>query len=199
MQRMLVIGGTGAIGRLIIAEMGQKYEVITAARSGGDQRVDISDPASIAALLAAVGPLDVLINAAGGVVFDAIDQMSDKDVARSIAGKLMGQVNLVRQAATCMNDGGSIVLTSGCTNVQAVHGGAISGLVNGGLAGFVTCAATDMPRGIRLNAVSPGYLRETSGDGSMCPGFKLVEGEDVARAYHRCVAQRITGQVIEVH
>lgn len=199
MDRMLVIGGTGAIGRLVIAEMGHKYEVITAARSGGDHRVDISDSTSIAALLAEVGHLDVLIVAAGGVAFDPIDQLSDADIATSVAGKLMGQVNLVRLAVPNINDGGSIVLTSGCTNVQPVHGGAISGLINGGLAGFVTCAATDMPRGLRLNAVSPGYLRETSGDGSVCPGFTLVDGEEVARAYHRCVAQRITGQVIEVH
>ncbi|WP_371229571.1 short chain dehydrogenase [Roseovarius sp. 2305UL8-3] len=199
MQKMLVIGGTGAIGRLVIAEMGQGYDVVTAARSGGDHRVDIADLASIRSLLTAVGKIDVLISAAGGVAFERIDRMRDADIERSLAAKLLGQVNLVRQAVAHMSDEGSIVLTSGCTNVQAVQRGAISGLINGGLAGFVTCAASDMPRGIRINAVSPGYLRETSGDGSGCPGFALVEGVDVARAYHRCVAQRLTGQVIAVH
>jgi len=199
MQRMLIIGGTGTIGRLIVAEMGRVYDIITASRNSGDFQVDISDQQSLSDLFASVGQIDVLICAAGGILFRPIEDFTDEDINFAVSGKLMGQFNVVRKGLPYINDNGSIVLTSGCTNVQAVNKGCLSGLVNGGLSGFVNCAASDMPRGIRVNCVSPGYVRESGGDESQCPGFKLVEGVDVARAYHRCVATRITGHVIEVH
>jgi len=40
-------------------------------------------------------------------------------------------------------------------------GGAVISLVNAGLEGFVRAAALELPRGVRVNAVAPGWVRET--------------------------------------
>lgn len=200
MQRMLVVGGHGTIGKLVIAEMADGYEAATAGRSNGDYHVDIADGASIKAMFSASGKFDVLVCAAGNSAFASVESVTDDELHTAADHKLFGQVNLVRAALPNMNDGGVIVLTSGCTNVQPVRNGSVSALINGGLDGFVTAAACDMPRGIRINCVSPGILTESAEhSGYKFPGFKTVDGVDVARAYQRCVATGITGHIIYVH
>ena len=53
MGKILVIGAAGLIGRDIVKTLGES-ECIRASRSS-DERVDISDPKSIAALFARIG------------------------------------------------------------------------------------------------------------------------------------------------
>lgn len=200
MTRMLVVGGCGTIGKLIVDEMKDSYEIVTAGRSNGDHRVDISDVSSIDAMFVAAGHFDVLVCAAGNSVFANVEELGEDELRLGVEHKLLGQVNLVRLALPHINDGGAIVLTSGCTNIQPVRNSSVSGLINGGLDGFVTAAACDMPRGIRINCVSPGLLTESAQrSGYKFPGFKTVDGVDVARAYHRCAATGITGCVVAIH
>ena len=95
-------------------------------------------------------------------------------------GKLIGQVNLVRRALTHVRDGGSVTLTSG-RFTEPIPGSSLGYLVNAGLEAFVYAAATEMPRGIRLNAVSPGWVRETLATLGMDPSIG-TPAADVARA-----------------
>lgn len=200
MPKLLVVGGKGTIGRLVVERMAGDHEIVTAGRSGGDVRVDLSDASSIAAMLGKIGKVDAVVCAAGQTQFAPLEAMPEDALRSAMEHKLIGQVNLVRLGVQHINDSGTIVLTSGCTNIQPVRNGSISGLVNGGLDGFVVSAAVDLPRGIRINCVSPGLLKESGGkSGHKFPGFKQVEGLDVARAYHRCIATGMTGKVIYVH
>ena len=57
--------------------------------------------------------------------------------------------------------------------------------MNAGLEGFVRAAALELPRGIRINVVSPGPFRETIPAG-------------VVQAYIQAVEGRISGQVLDV-
>jgi hypothetical protein len=55
--------------------------------------------------------------------------------------------------------------------------------------------AIELPRGLRINIVSPGWVRETL----VKLGMELGEGTpvcDVARAYVSCVEGDMQGQVI---
>ena len=63
--RILLIGASGELGRAVVAELGGRHEIISAGSKSGDIRIDISDPASIVAGLAAAGPLDAVACAAG--------------------------------------------------------------------------------------------------------------------------------------
>ncbi len=80
MQRMLVVGGCGTIGKLIVEEMAGAYEIVTAGRSSGQQPVDIADAASIEAMFSTAGQFDALVCAAGMTVFARIDEISDDDL-----------------------------------------------------------------------------------------------------------------------
>ena len=67
------------------------------------------------------------------------------------------------------------------------------------LAGFVKSAAIEMPRGIRVNVVSPGLLEVSQPRyGQWFHGHKPVSSLDVGRAYAKSVEGALTGQVIIV-
>jgi NAD(P)-dependent dehydrogenase (short-subunit alcohol dehydrogenase family) len=71
--------------------------------------------------------------------------------------------------------------------------------VNAALNGFVTGAAVELQRGLRINAVSPTLLTESAeAYGSVFPGFETVPAARVALAYQRSVEGAQTGKVFEV-
>jgi NAD(P)-dependent dehydrogenase (short-subunit alcohol dehydrogenase family) len=77
-----------------------------------------------------------------------------------------------------------------------MSGGAAISLVNAGLEGFVRSAALELPRAIRINAVAPGWVRETLVAMKMDPG-PGVPAAEVARAYARSIEGRMTGQILD--
>ena len=77
--------------------------------------------------------------------------------------------------------------------------GAGAATANGAIGGFVVGAAIEMPRGIRLNVVSPGLLDVSEKRyGSYFPGHERVASERVGLAYTKSVEGTSTGQVIIV-
>ena len=79
-----------------------------------------------------------------------------------INDKLMGQVNLVLDGLKHIADGGSFTLTSGVLDRDPIRQGVNAAAVNGAIDAFVMAAAIDLPRGLRINAVSPGLLEESA-------------------------------------
>jgi len=69
-------------------------------------------------------------------------------------------------------------------------------LVNAGLEGFVRAAALEMPAGVRVNIVSPPWVRETLSRMGLepAPGMPAVS---VAAAYADSVEGTMTGKVID--
>ena len=110
--------------------------------------------------------------------------------------KLMGQVNVALVAREYLNDGGSITLTSGIVAEQPIRNGASATMVNAAVEGFVRAAAIELPRGLRINAVSPTVLEESMGSyGPFFIGFEPLAGKRVALSYARSVDGAQTGQV----
>jgi NAD(P)-dependent dehydrogenase (short-subunit alcohol dehydrogenase family) len=92
-------------------------------------------------------------------------------------------------------DGGSFTLTSGILAQKPMPGSAAVSLVNAGLEGFVRAAALEAPRGIRVNVVSPPWVRETLEKMGRDAASGLP-AERVAQAYRESVETRRTGEVI---
>ena len=90
--------------------------------------------------------------------------------------------------------GGSVTVSSGAIP-EGLDGAAGGALVNAGLEAFVHAVAAEMPRGIRVNAVSPGWVRETLEKLGM-DGSDGTPAVDVARAYVDAVEGSGTGQAI---
>jgi NAD(P)-dependent dehydrogenase (short-subunit alcohol dehydrogenase family) len=197
-MRILIIGGTGTVGQAAASGL-KKHHIITAGRSTGDMSVDVMNEASIRALFGKVGKLDAVITTAGHVHFGPVTSMTADQFRKGLDGKLMGQINVALIAMHHVSDGGSITLTSGVTNRDVIRQGANAAAVNGALDAFVKSAAIEMPRGIRINVVSPGLLEESAQkyDGFF-PGHNPVSSARVGLAYAKSVEGGLTGQVITV-
>jgi NAD(P)-dependent dehydrogenase (short-subunit alcohol dehydrogenase family) len=194
--KILVIGATGTIGASVARALASRHEVLRASHSRSALTVDLADPASTKRLYARVGPVDAVVSAAGQAAFGPLLTLSDTDFALSLSNKLMGQVNLVRYGVEGLADGGSFTLTSGFLSRQPMPGGAAISMVNAGLEGFVRAAALDLPRGIRINAVAPGWVRETLVAMKRDPSAG-VPAAQVAQTYVRSVEGSMTGQILD--
>ena len=198
-MKILLIGANGTVGSAVKAELAQRHEVISIGRNSGDFQVDISDSASIRKLFEQTGNFDALICAAGSVNFVALGEMQDSDFELGLRDKLMGQVNLLLIGREYANDGASFTFTSGILNRDPIRTGASAALVNGAIDGFVKAAAIELPRGLRVNSVSPTVLVEAMGGyAPYFRGYKPVTGADVALAYAKSVEGLQTGQTFIV-
>ncbi len=198
-MRILVVGASGTIGRAVVAELGQRHEVIGAGRSSGDVRLDITDAASIRAGLEHVGQIDALVSATGSVKFGPLEDMTAADYEIGLRDKLMGQVNLVLLGRAHVSDGGSFTLTTGVLADDPIRMGTSASMVNGAVEAFVGAAAIELPRGLRINAVSPGVIEEAMA--SYAPffrGFEPVPAARAALAYAKSVEGAQTGRVYRV-
>lgn len=197
-MRVILIGGTGTIGREVARALATNHEVVTASRHGGTLQVDIADPESIAAMFRTAGAFDAVVSAAGSARFGPLDDLEDDDYLFSFRNKLMGQVNLVRIGRTYINDNGSFTLTSGVLAREPMPGSSAVSMVNAGLEGFVRAAQLELERGVRLNVVSPVWVQETL----LAMGHKTLDGMPaalVARAYVASVTGTMKGTVLDVN
>jgi NAD(P)-dependent dehydrogenase (short-subunit alcohol dehydrogenase family) len=193
-MRVLVIGSTGLIGGQVVKALQGRHDVVPASRRG-TVIVDIDDPTSIQKMYRDVGPIDAVVCAAGAAAFAPLEQLTDDDFALSLRSKLMGQVNVVRFGIAAVRDGGSFTITTGVLAQQPAPGSAAVSLVNAGLEGFVRAAALELPRGIRINAVSPGWIAETLAAMGRDPA-QGVPASKVAQSYVRSVEGRDNATII---
>lgn len=195
-MRIFVIGATGTIGHAVVDALAPRHEIVRASRSSTPITVDLARPDSIRAMYQAAGPVDAVVSTAGLAKFAPLAALSDEDFALSLNNKLMGQVNLVRFGLDQVRDHGVFVLTSGVLARAPMPGSAAISLVNAGLEGFARAAALELPRGIRINVVSPPWVRETLLALGMDPARGLPAAT-VAQAYVQAVEQSRSGVVVE--
>lgn len=198
-MKILLIGASGTIGSAIADELAPRHEIVRIGRNSGEERVDISDSASIRKLFERIGRFDALVCAAGNVNFVPLADMKEADFTLGLQDKLMGQVNLLLIGREFANDGASFTFTTGILSHDPIRSGASASLVNGAIDAFVRAAAIEMPRGMRVNSVSPNVLVEAMG--SYAPyfrGFKPVPAAEVALAYAKSVEGLQTGQTYRV-
>lgn len=198
-MKIILIGASGTLGQAVANELGQRHEIVRVGRNSGDYRVDITDSASIRSLFEQIGGFDALISAAGKVHFGALAEMGEAEMAVGLKDKLMGQVNLVLIGSRYANDGASFTLTTGILSEQPIVLGSSASLVNGAVEGFVRSAALELPRGQRINAVSPNVLVESmEGYAPFFRGFKPVPAADAALGFARSVEGKQSGQVYKI-
>ena len=195
-MKIMVIGGTGLIGSAVVEELETRHEVICVGHSSGHYTVNIENPETIKTLYQKVGRIDAVVMTTGRVSFLGLSEMTVSDFNVGLNSKLMGQVNCVLMGLEYMNDAGSFTLTSGILNHDPIAAGASAAMVNGGIDGFVTAAAIEMPRGIRINAVSPTVVTEALDVyGPYFRGYEPVPVQRVAHAFSKSVEGLQTGKI----
>jgi NAD(P)-dependent dehydrogenase (short-subunit alcohol dehydrogenase family) len=196
-MKIVVIGSTGTIGRHVVKLLSRDNEIVKVALRDADFQADIKSKASIERLFQEVRPFDAVVSAAGIAKFGTFDELTEEDYMFGLTDKLMGQVNLVRIGRNYINDRGSFTLTSGMLSQNPIPGSSSVSMVNAAVEGFVRAAALEMRGGIRVNAVSPIFVKETLEAMGM-DSSKDIPAEKVALAYKESVEGRRNGEVIDV-
>lgn len=194
-MKVIVVGGTGTIGREVVAALEARHEVVVVGHTHGELQTDIMSRESIQRLFTTVGAFEALVSAVGAAAWKPLAELSDDDFQFSLDNKLMGQIDLVRIGMTHVSDGGSFTLTSGILADEPAPGSAAVSLVNAGINAFVRAAALELQRGIRVNAVSPPWVSETL-ESMGQSGADGLPAREVARAYVESVEGTMTGAVI---
>ena len=198
-MKIIVVGATGTLGKAIVAELGSRHEIVRAGREGADVKVDITNLDSVKAMYAQVGTIDAVICAAGNVHFGALTDITSEQYAIGLNDKLMGQVNLVLAGQHVINDGGSFTLISGVLSDDPIRWGSSASMVNAAIDAFVHAASIELPRGIRINSVSPTVFTESMDKyGAFFRGFKPVAVADAALAFAKSVEGAQTGKTYTV-
>ena len=191
-MKILIIGAGGHVGAAAVQALEGRHDIIRVGRSTSPS-VDLGDPASIEQLFAEVGEVDAVICTAGHVPFASMTELTRADVESGFYGKILAQVDLVRVGLSHVRDGGSITLTTGVTARAAVPTGSVAAMAGGAIESFVMAAAGEMPRGIRINAVSPTVLESATEFHDFFPGFPPASDEAVGGLYRRAVESNDSG------
>ena len=228
----LVTGGSRGIGAAIARELARAgarvavnyranetaAEAVAKEVGGIAVAADVADAAQARALVerveAELGDVDIVVNNAGITRDTLLARMSDEDWESVLATNLDGVFHTCRAVARKMlrRRTGSIV---NLASVVGVHGNA--GQTNyaaskAGIIGFTKALAKELGnRGVRVNAVAPGYI-ETELTGLLSDELRglilantplgtLGRPEDVARAVRFLCSDEaafVTGEVLLV-
>ncbi|BCX42868.1 short chain dehydrogenase [Stenotrophomonas pavanii] len=199
-MKILLVGASGTLGKAVARQLGQQHQILAAGRHSGELRVDLTDDASVAELFARTGAVDAVISTAGTLHFGPLQEMTPAQFNVGLQDKLLGQVRLALAAQHHLNAGGSITLTSGIVSAQPIRDGVNATSVNAALEGFVRAAALELlPRGLRINVVSPNVLIESmAAYGPYFPGFEAVSAQRAALAFQRAVEGIQSGETLTV-
>jgi NAD(P)-dependent dehydrogenase (short-subunit alcohol dehydrogenase family) len=196
-MKLLIIGGNGIIGSKVSSYYKENNEVIIAARTNGDVKVDIADSDSIKAMFENVGKVDAIVCISGEAKWAPFSDLTEEDYYIGLKSKLMGQVNLVRIGQHYLNPNGSITLSTGILADDPVTKTASAAMVNGGIHSFAQAAALELPSGIRLNVVSLGMVEDAYEKYKIYfPGHNPVPMSKVVNAYARSIEGKTNGTVI---
>ncbi len=196
-MKFLVVGSTGLIGSYVAKTLSKHGTVIGVSRTT-QISVDVKDPASIKAMYEKVGKVDAVASCIGKVAFKPITELTYEDSLMGLKDKALGQVELVRAGIDFLNDGGSFTLMTGVLARDPIPAGSVAALANGAIESFTLAAAIDLPRGLRINTVSPNVLVEATSYHASFPGFHQVTAQSVADAYVKSILGKQTGQIYKL-
>ena len=199
MKKIIVVGATGKLGRVVVEGLRKDYEVIRAGRSGPDLKIDAFDFESVSDVLASVGPFDGLVSCIGGTPFKTFEELTMDDFAAGLSTKCFSQLNLAKAAIPFLSENGSITLTSGIIGDEPIIAGSCAAAANGALNMCVSTLAAEYAGKLRINVVSPSII-ENSVDhyGMLFDGFEPTSNESIIHAYRRTISAPITGRVMSL-
>ncbi|OLF06831.1 short chain dehydrogenase [Actinophytocola xinjiangensis] len=198
-MRIVVVGGAGTIGRRLVPVLRARgHNVVTAGRTTGELRVDLTDHASVEALYRAAGRVDGVVCVAAHGAPDEFRTLTVDALRDNLAAKFLGQVDLVLTGQHQCADGASFTLTSGIFADRPWPGVTGGGVISGALHSFVLSAAIELPAGMRVNVVSPTLVAD-SVDTFDFAGLRPVGMPELVAHYLDCVEGDRTGGIVRAY
>jgi 3-oxoacyl-[acyl-carrier protein] reductase len=210
--------------RVVVSDLGgpRVQAAVAQIRAAGGQAmgcvVDVTDRAAIDAMVAEVkaawGRIDILINNAGITKDARLAKMTSAQFDSVIAVNLKGVFECTQAVAELMvtQGAGSIVNASSVVGLYGNFGQTNYAATKAGVIGFTKTWARELgPKGVRVNAVCPGFIRtpilDTVPDAvkqkmiDKVPLGRLGNPEEIASVYAFLAsddASYLNGAVIEV-
>lgn len=177
---VIVTGGAGGIGTEICKRLSADgYIVLAADLSVAAQRngealvdvadtvhgchIDIRDQESVNACISVatgLGPIHGVVNCAGLLRHGRIDEITEEGMETVWDVNVAGMIRVCRAAVPHLRAGGAIVNISSVTgSIGRLRGGGIYGASKAGMEAFTRYLANELaPKGIRVNALAPGFI-----------------------------------------
>jgi NAD(P)-dependent dehydrogenase (short-subunit alcohol dehydrogenase family) len=191
----LVTGAAGGIGRALVERLEregcvvQELDLVTG--------FDVTDPTA----WQSVDRVELACLNAGIVTStSSVTELTAEEYRHVVAVNVDGVVFGVRRLAREMEHGDAIVVTASLAGLTGVEGDPIYALTKHALVGFVRSVAPQLAeRGIRINAVCPGFADTQMVAGELresleAAGFPLLQPEEVAEAVLRAAQSERTGE-----
>lgn len=228
----IVTGGSRGIGAAIVrklASMGANVAVIYAGNQQAAEtvcnqcreygvvakayRCDVSSFDQVKDTVAAVktdfGTVHILVNNAGITQDGLIAMMKEDSFDAVLDTNLKGAFHMIRHCAGIFlrNREGCIINISSVSGLMGNAGQCNYAASKAGLIGLTKSVAKELaPKGIRCNAIAPGFIRTDMTDAqtenplvNLIPLGTMGEAEDVAEAAAYLVtAKYVTGEVLRV-
>ena len=229
----IITGGSRGLGEAIaykLASMGANIAVINSSGTAPAEKVcekciqeykvqakayqcDVSDFNAVKEVVGLIkadfGTVHILVNNAGITRDGLAVMMKEEDFDKVIAVNLKGAFNMIRHTAGLFirNKEGCIINMSSVVGVSGNAGQCNYAASKAGLIGLTKTMAKELaPKGVRCNAVAPGFIAtDMTGDQTENPLLKMIplgkmgEAEDVAEAVaYLATAKYVTGEVLRV-
>lgn len=229
----VVTGGSRGIGEAIVyklASMGVQVAVIYAGNTEAAQRVckrcqeeygvearaypcDVADflavKETVAKIKADFGTVQILVNNAGITRDGLLAMMKEEDFDAVLNTNLKGAFHMIRHMAGLFIRGreGCIINITSVSGIMGNAGQCNYSASKAGLIGLTKSVAKELaPKGIRCNAVAPGFIATDMTENQtenpllkMIPLGRMGTAEDVAEAVaYLASAKYITGEILRV-
>jgi len=145
-----------------------KLAELAATKGITTRRLDVTDPAAVAAAIKDAGRIDALVNVAGYVHHGTVLDAEAKDWAFSWNLNVLGMVNTIKAALPGMLDqgGGAIVnIASVAGSIKGIVDRSVYGTTKAAVIGLTKSVAIDfVGKAVRCNAICPGTVQTPSLD-----------------------------------
>jgi NAD(P)-dependent dehydrogenase (short-subunit alcohol dehydrogenase family) len=191
----LVTGAAGGIGRAIVDRLEQdgadvqELDLVTG--------FDVSDPTA----WQSIDRVELAcLNAGITTSTPSIIELTGDEYRRVVAVNVHGVVYGVRRLAREMEDGDAIVVTASLAGLTGVESDPIYALTKHAVVGFIRSVAPQLAeRGIRINAVCPGFADTPMVTGELRKSleeadFPLLQPDEVAETVLRAARSDGTGE-----
>lgn len=229
----IVTGGSRGIGEAIVyklASLGVNVAMIYAGNTSAAEKVcqtckeqyeaevkayqcNVADYANVKETIDAVkkdfGTVHILVNNAGITRDGLLAMMKEEDFDAVLDTNLKGAFNMIRHCAGLFirNREGSIINITSVSGIMGNAGQCNYSASKAGLIGLTKSVAKELAsRGIRCNAIAPGFIATDMTDNQkenpligMIPLGRMGEPEEVAEAVaYLAGAKYVTGEVLRV-
>ena len=221
----VVTGAAGGIGRAIVDRLVDAGYAVVA----GDVRADphpspaahpvvldvrrVTDAVEAMALAVSLGRLRGVVNCAGVLRETPVGSSDDDDIDLLLDVNLAGTMRVCRAAAAHLDAGTAIVnISSISASAGSAPGVSVYASTKGGVESYTRALACELGRrGIRVNAVAPGFVLTPMSEGMRAAGEerltrrvplrRLAEAVEIAEVVEFLLSDRasyVTGVVLAV-